>query len=500
MNKPFGNAERTRSFSLRDLVPSSLPQLIAFFATVGAAVLAGMDIPRSNYIARAMLVLVPVVVVGLLWGPFAYLALLILASPFSLPIFSFARFPIFGDLIGPLSFEQGAVLIFGSAFLLYLFVKSIRERKQFQAMPFVPLGVVLITGFFAAAFFAWFAGSEELNWYRQTILYGVIIFLLTYALARTALHIRLLTFGIMLTGVAFSVLVTVLPSSAYTYDAYTQVGRLGGEWALPLGFRMAGDSVYISTYLGLCSVLAWGETLGNRSFWQRIAFIVANVWLTRVQLLTISRTGLYGEIIGIILITLIYFLRPPLNISDSSKSQRSRTRQIYLGRFEIALITLGLLALLTFQITNFVENFQNPDYVLRLFESDLENDANTQIRVDLFWSSLEMNLASPLGTGSFALPSVTGINDHSIYTLLLSGLGWLGLGALVALFVWCIGRLIRGLNSTDIAIWKLSVSLFAGITVLLVMGLGHVVIGLHWGITIFWAMWGLSASMDRLQP
>lgn len=484
---------------IRDFLTSRVLRngLFAALALWGG-VQVGRNIATSSLGHRVFLLGEIALLVGLKWGPFGYLCLLVAFAPFDWPAFNISRIPIIGWVFTTASLRERAVLVGGGIYLGALLFKSLRERARWRAMPSVPLGVMVAYGALVASLFAWFAGEQEMQWYLRVVLYGAVVFLLVYSLARTPQRWRAIVTCMILSGCMFSGIVLFFPPSAVSYiPATTSVNRLGGVWTLPLGMRIAANDVYVSSYLALSSVLAWAQLLTRRSLWRRWLLLAAIGLMTWVQFTTVSRTGVYGSAIGVAAVSLIYFFsRPRVRSGEQRGGVLAPT-----GRRKVGVLALlGVVLIFSFfGFNRFLGTYEDPSYALgRILRPITGKDPNAQGRVVLFMLSLKMSVAHPYGTGIMALPSATGVNQHSLYTLMLAGLGWIGFAAFAWLFGWCTVQGIRRLKATDPSTHDVALMLVGGLVTVFAMGFGHPIVGPLWGITLFWALLGLAAALPRL--
>jgi hypothetical protein len=439
---------------------------------------------------RAVVILIAAFLVGIKWGPFGYFCLLVLLSPFVLPSFNMDRIPVVGLMFSGVGMQERVVLTAGAAYLAAMRFRTVKASAVWHVMPFVPLAVVIGYGYLVARFFAQFAGATEIVWYRTAILYGSVMFLLVYSFATTSRRVELIVRYLVLAGVLFALAMLVVPHTATTPDTGL-TNRLGGNgltvWTFPMGIGSSGNSVYLGSWLAFCSVLAVGELLRTRAHRSRWLWLAALGLMTWVQLQTVSRTGLYGELPAMALIVGFYLVRNPKTGAGAPRPQR----------FVVLALVILILILFAVLYVRFGHSYANPLEIERLYRPLNGPDQNFAGRVRLYLISIGNSMAHPLGPGVGALAAITGDNNHSLYTLLLAGLGWIGFAALASLVIWCVRQTVRAVRLTDPMQVGLAVTLLGGLVGILIMGVGHPFIAPLWGVTIFWTILGLAATVHR---
>jgi hypothetical protein len=451
---------------------------------------AGRAVPAFPQADKAVIALIVAFLVGIKWGPFGYLGLLLLFSPFELPSFNMDRIPVVGLIFSGVAMQERVVLTAGTAYLAAMLLRTMKASAVWRLMPVVPLGVVVGYGYLVARYFARFAGATEIEWYRNTILYGAVMFLLVYSFATTPRRVEVIVTCLVLAAVLFAFAMLVVPHSASTLDTGI-IGRLGGSrsttWTFPMGIKSSSNSVYLGTWLALPCVLALGELLRHRAQRSRWLWLAAIGLMTWVQLQTVSRTGLYGELPAMALLVGFYLVRNPKTMEGGSRTQR----------FTVLVLVVVVLTLFAVVFNMFAQAYANPMELERLYRPINGPDQNLEGRVWLLRISIGNSIDSPLGPGVGALASVAGNNDHSLYTLLLAGLGWIGFAALTGLIVWCIRQTVRAVKLTDATQSGLAVTLLGASVGMLIMGVGHPFIAPLWGVTMFWTILGLAAALHR---
>jgi hypothetical protein len=278
--------------------------------------------------------------------------------------------------------------------------------------------------------------------------------------------------------------------------ADTDPNRLGGFFTLRFGFGMWANPVYISSYMSLVIVFVWGHLLTERITWKRILWIATFGLLARVLLLTNSRTGIYGACLGIILISgLVFIIR---RNAHPGQPVRSMNPLQWLGSASLIILAAGVI----FGIYNsYLSHIINPSFYIGRILTPLVNlqaDPTGVERLLLLQASLKANLANPLGIGGQAIQTITGYNEHSFYTLILSELGWGGFALFICFTGWCVFKCISGVRSLEEEKSFLAALILCGITVVFIMGVGHPFLGTLWGVTLLWALYALAASLPKL--
>jgi hypothetical protein len=452
----------------------------------------------SNYARAAIAVSLFIIVVPFIWKwrIFGILFAIVTSCAVIIPEFNISNIPILGWCLASLPIRERLSILAGGFYLFFVLIKSLRKREQFNLIPFIPIALLLFYGYLVASTFAVFAGQEEINWFFNTILFGVILFLIIYTQTNTAQKARILIYALILANLVFSLGVLFFSKSVISYDP-ANYGRLGGSgwmlWLLPLGFSMGANSVYISTYMGLSIVLTWGEIL-NSGLRLRLVLIAILFFLVRTLILTGARTGIYGTMIGIFILTALNIINQYLNINKHTDPEQNKSITA-LNKRTILIIILftTIIALGTWGFTYYANsNSHSFNLVNRIINP--VGDDNTQARIYFYTVSLRQSFANPLGPGTLDLHTVTGLNHHSFYTLIIAGLGWFGFFCLVWLIGWCFWKIIKGFMNQNEDLRYLSITILTGFITLFIMGFGHPVVGPTWGTTMFWTILGLTAS------
>jgi len=477
-------------------------------ASMWAGVLIGLNIAKLSQLRqldKVAAMLGVAILVGLKWGPFGYLCLLVALSPLELPQINLSAIPVFGWVFPWAPVRLQVVLLIGGAYLGALMLESLRQRKRWSTMPLLPLGIVVAYGALVALFFAWFPGQVEFESYTINFLYGAVVFLLVYSLVRTPRQLQTIATCMIVAGVLFCVLTLSLLTpmvSFYTYGASPT--RLGGEWGiwtLPLGFTISASSNYLATYLALSNTLAWGQFLTTRTMRRRVLLLIAMGLMGYALLLTGSRTGVYGAVVGLAITTIIHVLSGASLSSpiQNGRDQRYNKAQKPKSSASKTLALFGLVVVFfIWGFSQFTQSSENPDVLLdRLLNPVYGKYSVFSGRVEVFMASLDIDLHYPAGSGVQAVDSVVGVVHHSLYTLALASLGWIGFGAFIWLCGWCTVQYIRGAKATDPAIRALSVPLLGATVAVVMMGFGHLILITGWGVTLFWTLLGLAAAMNR---
>jgi hypothetical protein len=280
--------------------------------------------------------------------------------------------------------------------------------------------------------------------------------------------------------------------------SYLVLGRISGTWMLPLGMKIEADSVYISTYLALSIVIAWGKVLTSQKRSLRWLLLALIALMARVLFMAGGRTGIYGSAIGVAVLTVLYYSKI---LVGKRKKAYGGSGSIHMGIRGLELLVLFCLVIIiaVWQFSAFLKSLSDPNYIWeRIFYPISGVDQNAIGRVRLFMASLNQSLSYPLGPGSGALHSATGYNNHSLYPLLLAGLGWFGFAFFFWLLIWCIQQLVRGLKHSEPAIRDSSMVLLGGTVIVIAMGFGHPIVGTTWGVILFWTLLGLAAALNRI--
>jgi hypothetical protein len=452
------------------------------------------------------------VVVAVVAGPFGLLSLVVAAAPFEWDVLNLTNLPLVGTLFPGNSLKLQLVIAIGGAYLLLLVAHRSTESKsrapalrRAHVAPTVPLLLTLAGGALSANVFATFAGPSEVTEFVRNVLFGAVVFLLVRALADTRDRIERLMACVVVAGVAFAVVSSVLPSSVVAFQnagsGWDLAGRLGGVWTLPLGVRIVGNPVYISSYLAISVVIALGQFLvlgrqARRWYWFAAAAPVGYALLA-----TVSRTGVYGTIAGLLVAGMFtwYQARTRVTLTSPGGGASAETQP---GASRGGLIVAGALVVMAIAagFRLFLGTLQNPGFVMdRLFHPVAGPEATIGTRLLLAGVSLTNSLRNPGGPGVLALHSTTGYNEHSLYTLMLAGCGWVGFAGFVWLLLWCIGRATRlGLRGSEASARQAAV-IAGAIACVMWMGLAHPILGTLWGDTLLWGVLGLAAALPAAQ-
>jgi predicted membrane protein len=228
--------------------------------------------------------------------------------------------------------------------------------------------------------------------------------------------------------------------------------------------------------MAFSSILAWGMYLFSKNNLIKVVLLAAIGLMTYVNLTTVSRTGLYGLLVGIALITFFYLL---------NANWQSRI---------IVITSLGsLIIVVAIAYTVFLNTSTLGSLVNRLYGLQ----ENSQIRVDLITQSINISEQNPMGEGPEALLVASSLPHHSLHTMLLSGLGWFGYLSLIVLIYWCVKPLLR-FNKNNADIFELQLSLLGVMLAIFIMGFGHSFLDTTWGTVLFWCALGLAATINKL--
>jgi hypothetical protein len=166
-----------------------------------------------------------------------------------------------------------------------------------------------------------------------------------------------------------------------------------------------------------------------------------------------------------------------------------------------ALLVIVAGGIIFWMFSSYFSNTNNSSFYIGRILTPLVNpqaDPNAVGRTILFQASLKANLAYPWGIGGQAIRSITGVNEHSFYTLILSELGWGGFALFICFSGWCISKCISGIRSLDEEKSFLAALTLCGITLVFIMGWGHPIVGTTWGVTLLWSLFALAASLPKL--
>jgi hypothetical protein len=415
------------------------------------------------------------------WGPFGFVCCLVAFATLDFDGFNINQIPLLSVLFPDAGSRIRIVILVGSLYIFLFLIQSIRSNNQRHFYPYLLLLLIGVGGALTAFVFALQINIYGSNWYVRYILYGLILFALVYQIVKKPQQAKIVLICLLISGIFFAVIAKILPSSIVQFDNNVNNGlsmadnRLAGIWYLPLGFRISANPIFISTYLSFSSILAWGMFLFTKRNLEKLILLVAIGLMTYVNLTTISRTGLYGLFIGVVFVTFVYV----------SKVNRRAKVKVFISLF-------SLVCVIAVAFSVFVNTNSDPLLVNRLWGIE----ENRQIREDLISQSLYLSLQHPFGEGPGALQVFAGLPHHSLFTMLLSGLGWFGFLALVILVFWCIKPLAK-FNLKDPTIFEMQVSLLGALLAVFVMGLGHSYLDTTWGSTLFWSSLGLAATFHK---
>ena len=447
---------------------------------------------------KLIFLLAALTVIAWRWRVFGFVVFLLTLSPINWINFNINRIPVLGWILTNIPHEEKVIIVFGGGYLLLLFFTRMRFINQAHILPFLLLSGILILGLLVALYFAWFPGPDSvaMEQYLNTIVVGVVIYYLISSSVQDGKRFHVIIYAMIISAVLFALVTDVFRNLLVVgYTADTDPNRLGGFFTLRFGFGMWVNPVYISSYMSLAIVFIWGHLLTEPVTWKRILWLAAFVLLTRVLILTNSRTGIYGACLGIILISGLVFIRGNVHHGQPIKSKNSIR---WLGSALLIVVAGGVI----FRIFgNYLGNINNPSFYIGRLLTPLVNsraDPTGVERLSLFQASLQANLAYPWGIGGQAIHTITGYNEHSFYTLILSELGWGGFALFVCFSGWCVFKCISGVRSLDEEKSFLAALTLCGITLVFIMGWGHPIIGTTWGVTLLWSLFALASLVPSL--
>jgi hypothetical protein len=177
---------------------------------------------------------------------------------------------------------------------------------------------------------------------------------------------------------------------------------------------------------------------------------------------------------------------------------RSKNPLQWLGSALLIIVAGGVIFWLN---SNYLGNINNPSfYISRILTPlvNLQADPTGAQRLFFLQASLKANLAYPWGIGGQAIQAITSYNEHSIYTLILSELGWGGFALFICFSGWCVFKCISGIRSFEEEKSFLAALILCGIAAVFIMGFAHTFMGTLWGVTLLWALFALAASLPKL--
>ncbi len=474
---------------ISDLGWKSLTFILALLCT--SIVIAVYLIVKTNFGAFIPIGLMLVFIVWKFWGEFGFLCFFVV-NPLFWPGAVSAKIPFVGQIVPDLPIQQTFLILFGVGYFIYFILQT--RKKELQIMPRAALVLILFSGLMVSMFFAMYPDISELYSYIRIILYGVSIYALVYFMVDTTKKAHIIIKLLIITGILFSLVLSIpAVKESYIPDS-NNLADLGGTWRLPfVGFRFWLNSGMIAPCLAITISLAWAKILVAKNVIKKLVWIGFSVIMLVTLVTTVSRTGIYGVVIGVALIMIIYSFSPQKRIYKPFRLLiRSGTAVIMFLLF----IYLGSVVL-----NNFVKSSDvaTQDFIQnKLTVPPLSRDASAQTRISLYRDSLDLSSRYLLGAGFNALPRNYGLNHHSLYTMMLAGLGVIGFPLYVFLIIWSLVRCVKGGYFGDAEIFNLSMYTFSGVVLFLIMGFGFPIIEAIWGTTLFWVLLALAAKIPEL--
>ena len=361
--------------------------LIIVVLALFLSIVAGIYLDKLENFDKVVFILIILAIIGIRWGLFGYVFLLVSISPFEWIIFNIDKIPVYGWVLTNIPREEKLIILFGASYLLLLFFTRMRYINRTHITPFLLLSGILVFGLLVALVFAWFPGpnSEAMQWYLDTIVLGIVVYYLVSSFVNDGKRLHAIIYAMIISSILFALVTVIFPNVLIVnYITDTDPSRLGGFFTLPFGVKIWANPVYISCYMALAIIFIWGHLIAEHIIiWKRIFWLVNFGLLTRVLVLTNSRTGIYGAFLGIIFLSGLVILR-----------KKVFPGQPVISNHLIQWLGIGLLivvggAITFWQFSNYFSNINNASFYINRILSPL-GDPNTIVREYLFQVSSKL--------------------------------------------------------------------------------------------------------------
>ncbi|NOQ22414.1 MAG: hypothetical protein GQ565_07175 [Candidatus Aegiribacteria sp.] len=442
-----------------------------------------LEYPNAD---RIILLLIMSIAIGMIWGVKGYIYGFLLLVPFTLPSFNVSKIPVFGYYLLSLSLKERSITFAGLVTLLFL---TKLDRFSYLKKSLIFLTIVNILAILVAVEFGVLTGPEYYSgWYPKVFLYPSMLFIIVFRYANDIKTIKRMLVFLLIGNVVFVLLTQIFTSAELGYLSSRSGLRYGGFWNLPMGIKAYADTVILSGYLAITVILSVGFIFMTKSYAVRIPLLISIILSLKLMFFTFSRTGLYGTIVGTIIIL-------SLNIFKMGQNKALPKKLIKLIVF-IALIAILFVVGFKHMIFS-IEGTEREDYVFRLL-SPTSSGSNIYGRWDLFSQSIENSLSHPLGEGIDLIKQQTGANHHSTVTKYLSALGWFGMACFSFFISICIKCVWKATKSENLEIRKMAIIVFTCLIAFILMSFGIGILGPMWGIAYFWSLLALGVSLGYL--